>query len=57
LLEGLFGVDITWRPYVGFPSYSHIHEELAKLQLVRWIQGCHSGEYEMIPVDKVQRQF
>ncbi|KAH9303810.1 hypothetical protein KI387_008214, partial [Taxus chinensis] len=28
LLEGLSEVDIIWRPYVGFPSYRHMRDEL-----------------------------
>ncbi|KAH9291140.1 hypothetical protein KI387_043667, partial [Taxus chinensis] len=34
-----------------------MHEELAKLQLERRIQGHCAEEYEMIPIDKFWQQF
>ncbi|KAH9320961.1 hypothetical protein KI387_015600, partial [Taxus chinensis] len=52
LLEGLSGVDIIRNPYIGYPSYRGMVDDLEGLPLLRWIQGQRADEHEMIHVDR-----
>ncbi|KAH9317130.1 hypothetical protein KI387_018899, partial [Taxus chinensis] len=52
LLEGLSGVDIICRPYMGFLSYIQMATELAGLQIHLWIEGRRAGEHEWIPIER-----
>ncbi|KAH9303905.1 hypothetical protein KI387_008309, partial [Taxus chinensis] len=56
-LETMMITDIRWRPYGNYMVLVNIAEDLRGVERVRWIAGHRPGEYEMIPLDRVQRQF